>query len=217
MLPVTGLAPRRPGQGKLAGEKCLCYTGYLCESGGIGRRTGLRIQRFIHAGSSHASRTRICKDVPGRAAERPCFLRPGFQAERVCPVPGREAWHFPASRGATRPAGLPAARRIRRPSGPDLLRCWPPSGEIVLPALSGSGRPCPAAVRSLVPDAPLRAARRPFPPFRQRVPAILTGTLPCLSLAAGSRREDGAGRLKSAVLWAMRSDCRGWRVTRHAG
>lgn len=165
MLPVTGLAPRRPGQGKLAGEKCLCYTGYLCESGGIGRRTGLRIQRFIHAGSSPASRTRICKDVPGRAAERPCFLRPGFQAERVCPVPGREAWHFPASRGATRPAGLPAARRIRRPSGPGLLRCWPP----------------------------------------------------CLSLAAGSRREDGAGRLKSAVLWAMRSDCRGWRVTRHAG
>lgn len=145
------------------------------------------------------------------------FLRPGFQAERVCPVPGREAWHFPASRGATRPAGLPAARRIRRPSGPGLLRCWPPSGEIGLPALSGSGRPCPAAVRSLVPDAPLRAALRPFPPFRQRAPAILTGTLPCLSLAAGSRREDGAGRLKSAVLWAMRSDCRGWRVTRHAG
>ena len=217
MLPVTGLAPRRPGQGKLAGEKCLCYTGYLCESGGIGRRTGLRIQRFIHAGSSPASRTRICKDVPGRAAERPCFFAAGLpggtRLSRAWPggmalpgIPGRHP-----ARGAAGSSADPAS------SGPGLLRCWPPSGEIGLPALSGSGRPCPAAVRSLVPDAPLRAALRPFPPFRQRAPAILTGTLPCLSLAAGSRREDGAGRLKSAVLWAMRSDCRGWRVTRHAG
>lgn len=139
MLPVTGLAPRRPGQGKLAGEKCLCYTGYLCESGGIGRRTGLRIQRFIHAGSSPASRTRICKDVPGRAAERPCFLRPGFQAERVCPVPGREAWHFPASRGATRPAGLPAARRIRRLPAPACSGVGHPPGRSSCPPSPGAG------------------------------------------------------------------------------
>ena len=130
--------------------------------------------------------------------------RPGGMA--LPGIPGRHP-----ARGAAGSSADPAS------SGPGLLRCWPPSGEIGLPALSGSGRPCPAAVRSLVPDAPLRAARRPFPPFRQRAPAILTGTLPCLSLAAGSRREDGAGRLKSAVLWAMRSDCRGWRVTAMPG
>lgn len=130
----------------------------------------------------------------------------------------------PAGRHGTsrHPGAPPGPRGCRQLGGSGVLPApafsgVAPSGEIVLPALSGSGRPCPAAVRSLVPDAPLRAARRPFPPFRQRAPAILTGTLPCLSLAAGSRREDGAGRLKSAVLWAMRSDCRGWRVTRHAG
>ena len=47
----------RRGRTPLAGREQVCYGNTLCESGGIGRRTGLRIQHHRYGGSTPPSRT----------------------------------------------------------------------------------------------------------------------------------------------------------------
>ena len=91
----------------------------------MGRRTGLRIQRFIHTGSSPVSRTRICKDVPGIAVGRLCFegccagslfpypaqrkpaqLHPATVARSSAPLFHDAACSFPVRPAASRPRGI---------------------------------------------------------------------------------------------------------------
>ena len=138
-----------------------------CASGGIGRRTGLRIQRFIHTGSSPVSRTRICKDVPGMAVGRLCFE--GCCAGSLpCPAQrGSQSSSIPPrQRAGSSPPWPCCCMFLPRPACGEPAKGYPPS---ILLAVASRAIPHQTAALFLhlflpVPERLLL----PSSPFRQR-------------------------------------------------